>query len=102
MSADAAYRHCERVTRHRAGNFYYGIRLLPAQKRLAMCAVYAFARRVDDVGDGDMDPSSKVAELDALSSRLAAIDAPGADPELIALADARGRFDLPLGALEEL
>ena len=34
---EAAYRHCERVTRLRAGNFYYGIRLLPPDKREAMC-----------------------------------------------------------------
>lgn len=102
MSADAAYRHCERVTRQRAGNFYYGIRLLPADKRLAMCAVYAFARRVDDVGDGDMAAAEKLTELDALGTRLAAVDSPNGDPELVALADAHERFDLPLEALDEL
>ena len=37
---------------HRAANFYYGIRLLPRGRRRAMCAVYAFARRIDDIGDG--------------------------------------------------
>ena len=52
-SADgaAAFRACERITRTRAANFYYGIRLLPPEKRRAFCAVYAFARRVDDVGE---------------------------------------------------
>src|SRR5437879_4066344 len=59
-----AYRHCEALTRARAGNFYYGIRLLPASKRRAMCAVYAFARRVDDIGDGELEPQRKLAELD--------------------------------------
>ncbi len=46
-----AYKHCERITRSRARNFYYGIRLLPPGKRAAMCALYAMARRIDDVGD---------------------------------------------------
>jgi phytoene synthase len=47
-----AYKHCESITRSRARNFYYGIRLLPPRKRSAMCALYAMARRVDDLGDG--------------------------------------------------
>ena len=46
-----AYKHCERITRSRARNFYYGIALLPPRKRSAMCALYAMARRIDDVGD---------------------------------------------------
>ncbi len=47
-----AYKQCERITRTRARNFYYGIRLLPPRQRSAMCALYAMARRIDDVGDG--------------------------------------------------
>jgi 15-cis-phytoene synthase len=53
-----AYKHCERITRSRARNFYYGIALLPARKRLAMCALYAMARRIDDVGDGVTVPAN--------------------------------------------
>jgi phytoene synthase len=59
----AAYRECEAITRTRAANFYYGIRLLPAAKRRAMCAVYAFARRVDDIGDGALLPDEKLRRL---------------------------------------
>ena len=44
-----AYRHCESLTREQAANFYYAIRLLPLARRRAICAVYAFARRVDDI-----------------------------------------------------
>jgi phytoene synthase len=51
-----AYHHCEQVTRRRARNFYSGIRLLPPAKRAAMCALYAMARRVDDVGDDVYGP----------------------------------------------
>ena len=53
MDVRAAYRHCEEITWSQARNFSYGIRLLPAAKRQALAAVYAFARRIDDIGDGD-------------------------------------------------
>ena len=50
----AAYRRCEEITWSQARNFSYGIRLLPPAKRQALAAVYAFARRIDDIGDGDL------------------------------------------------
>ena len=59
MDPAAAYAHCEHVTRTRAGNFYWGIRLLPAPKRRALCAVYALAREIDDIGDGDLPTEAK-------------------------------------------
>ena len=59
----AAYRHCEQVTRTQARNFSYGIRLLPAPKRRALSAVYAFARRIDDIGDGTLPAGEKLAAL---------------------------------------
>ena len=51
---ELAYARCEAITRQEAGNFFYGIRLLSSERRRAMCAVYAFARRVDDIGDGTL------------------------------------------------
>ena len=53
-----------------AANFFYGIRLLPPDKRRAMCAVYAFARRVDDIGDGDLPPDEKLRLARAERARL--------------------------------
>jgi 15-cis-phytoene synthase len=97
-----AYRHCERVTRQRAGNFFYGIRLLPPAKRRAMCAVYAFAREVDDVGDGDLPAESKLAALDGIQRRLDAGGGELRQPMNLALDDASLRFDLPRDALEDL
>src|ERR1700736_4624915 len=72
MSAPAAdaYRQCEAITRRRAANFYYGIRLLPADKRRAMSAVYAFARRVDDIGDGPLAPAQKLRQLEEQARAL--------------------------------
>jgi phytoene synthase len=97
-----AYRHCERVTRQRAGNFFYGIRLLPPAKRRAMCAVYAFAREVDDVGDGDLPSESKLAALDGIHGRLHSSNGAVRQPMNVALDDAIERFDLPVDALEDL
>ncbi len=133
MSTDvdvaAAYRHCEAVTRAQAANFFYGIRLLPGERRRAMCAVYAFARRVDDIGDGTLAPEEKLRLLDGEERALAAIGlaaegavtegtvedarggagapegqrAPaGEDLVMVALADAQRRFPLPPGVLGEL
>ncbi|HZD75164.1 MAG TPA: squalene/phytoene synthase family protein [Actinomycetota bacterium] len=126
VDVQAAYRHCERVTRARARNFYYGIRLLPPAKRSALCAVYTFARRVDDIGDGRLGSQEKLDRLAAARSELGQLgpggpwgsqarpgrqgaeqrraSAPRADPDpaLVALADASARFLLPLQAFGEL
>lgn len=98
---EAAYRDCERVTRAEATNFYYGIRLLPADKRRAMCAVYAFARWIDDIGDGTLDPAAKATAL-ADARRALAAPPTGEAPLLLALDDAARRFDLPRDALVDL
>jgi 15-cis-phytoene synthase len=98
----AAYRHCEQITRTEARNFSYGIRLLPPDKRRALSAIYAFARRVDDIGDGTLPAAEKLAQLD--QARAAAADPAGYpdDPTLVGLADAARRFPIPLGAFGEL
>jgi 15-cis-phytoene synthase len=106
LEVEHAYRACEDITRVAAANFYYGIRLLPRDKRRAMSAVYAFARRVDDIGDGSDEGSAKLAALEAQRAILAAVADGGVaraeDPVAVALTDARQRFDLPLDALELL
>ena len=102
MPALQAYRSCEQITRHCAANFYYGIRLLPQQKRQAMCAVYAFARRIDDIGDGAIEPERKLALLDDAERALDGLSEEGGDQVLVALADAHARLALPLDALMDL
>jgi 15-cis-phytoene synthase len=103
----AAYRHCEQVTRTQARNFSYGIRLLPGGKRRALSAVYAFARRVDDIGDGTLPAADKLAALQKARDEIAAVErdgasAAGGDPVLVALADAATRYPVPLGAFGDL
>jgi phytoene synthase len=105
----AAYRHCEIITRQQAKNFAYGIALLPGPKRRALSAVYAFARRVDDIGDGTLPVPDKIAALSecrALVADLAtgtvADAAATGDLVLVALRDAADRFAIPLAAFGEL
>ncbi len=100
MSAAQAYAEVERLTRQRARNFAYGIMVLPRAKRRAIAAIYAFARRVDDIADGSSPDAEKRARLEQLR---AAIEAPpGEDPTLVALTDARSRFPIPADALDAL
>jgi len=105
VTVQDAYRHCEQVTRTQARNFSYGIRLLPGGKRRALSAVYAFARRVDDIGDGTLPAADKLAALEDARASVAALEAgaaAGDDLVLIALADAARRYPIPLGAFGEL
>jgi phytoene synthase len=107
---EQAYRVCASITRRQAGNFHHGIRLLPPQKRRALCAVYAFARRVDDVGDGALPTGEKLTRLGSIREDVAMLrisaPLPGAtgwpDPVMVALADAMGRFPLPVASLTDL
>ncbi len=117
MDVAAAYRHCEEITWSQARNFSYGIRLLPPDKRRALAAVYAFARRIDDIGDGTLPPADKLTALAEARTSIMAVaggsapatlgipgpEAAGAgDPVLVALADSGQRFPIPLEAFGEL
>lgn len=99
---EGAFELCESITREQARNFYYGIRLLRPDKRAALCAVYALARRIDDIGDGELPRGDKLAALAQVRCALAELDRPGDDPVLTALAELVDRFALPLGAFDEL
>lgn len=100
-----AYSVCRGITRTAAKNFYYAFLVLPRRKREALCAVYAFMRRCDDIAD---DSSLSLAErrqrldtwLDAL--HVAQQGHPTDDPILLALTDAQRRYSIPAGLLDEL
>ena len=100
MTIDAAYGEVERLTRKRARNFAYGIMVLPREKRRAIAAIYAFARRVDDIADGDLPDREKRTQLSSLRAALDG-DSSG-DAMLVALADARHRYAIPNDALRAL
>jgi phytoene synthase len=102
MDLGVAYQRCEDVTRQRAKNFYYGIRLLPGPKRRALSAVYAFARQVDDIGDGPLPAEEKLARLGETRLQLARLEAAGDDPVVAALGDAVRRYPISFEALGDL
>jgi phytoene synthase len=95
-----AYTTCERITRTEAKNFYYGIRLLPPAKRTGLCALYALARRIDDIGDGDLSPGAKTEALAAVRKSL---DEPEhGDAVLLAVTDTARRYPVPMEAFGEM
>lgn len=102
VELEQAYRECERITASQARNFSYGIRLLKPDRRAALSAVYAVARRIDDVGDGDLPPATKLSLLDQIRAALHRLPDVGDDPVLTALADAARRLPIPLAALDDL
>jgi len=76
----------------RAGNFYWGIRLLPRPKFEALCAIYAFAREIDDIGDGTLDDATKLAELARARTAIEQLDGGTPGPVLTALAHVERSF----------
>jgi phytoene synthase len=101
LTITEAYADCERITKAQARNFYYGIRLLPAPKRTALSAVYAMARRIDDIGDGDLPVPDKLTALAGVRASLRRPADPE-DPVLDALLDASRRFPIELGDFDQL
>jgi len=104
VNLDIAYARCEEITSAQARNFSYGIRLLRDPERRAMSALYAVARRIDDIGDGDGPPAERLAALVHVRQQVEQLaDNPDPDdPVLVALADVARRYPLPISALVEL
>jgi len=99
---ESAYAECRGITQREARNFFYGIALLPRAKRDALSAVYATARRIDDIGDGEGEPAAKLAALAETERSLHHLDDVDDDPVLMALRDVVRRFPLPLAAFDEI
>lgn len=107
MNVDEAYARCEEITATEARNFSYGIRLLPENKRRAMSALYALARRIDDIGDEPGEPSEKLRALAEVRKQVGLLRSTRPvtdtdDPVMTAVADVCRHFPLPVTALEEL
>jgi phytoene synthase len=92
----AAEAHVRAVVIGSGTSFYWGMRLLPAAKRKAMYAIYAFCREVDDVADGDAPLQAKLEELAGWRREVDALFAgrPGR-PTTVALLEPVARFALP-------
>jgi 15-cis-phytoene synthase len=104
MTTAEAYGEVMKITRREARNFAWGIALLPRAKRQAVAALYAFARRVDDIADEPgPDAQERRRRLEACREAVAGLpSSPDGDAVLLALADATGRYPIPRTALLDL
>jgi phytoene synthase len=104
LSLEESYALCERIARKTGKNFYYSFLVMPREKRAAMCAIYAFMRRSDDIADSAGNPMDA---LEGLRQWRAQVDTAlnggvMGDPILPALADTVGRYRIPLRHFHEL
>ena len=98
-----AYRACEAVVRGHDENFPVVSRLLTPARRHAVAAIYAFARRADDVADAAAPRRDRLEGLDRIEEALlAALEGSPRGPILTALADAVERHRLPVEPLLDL
>jgi phytoene synthase len=101
----AAYAACRAIARKKAKNFYYAFVALPAGKRDAICAVYAFMRQADDLSDDESVtiPDRRIALdrwLDDWHRALAGETT--SDPVFVAMFDTQRRFAIPPQLLDQL
>ena len=105
MTTAEAYAACRTIARREAKNFYYAFRVLPKHKSNAMCAVYAFMRRADDIADDESIPISE--RMKAMTNwveawRAARVSGVSDDPVFLALNDTQKQFAISDALLEEL
>lgn len=100
-----AYGYCRLVAKTEAKNFYYAFRVLPKAKADAMCAVYAFMRRSDDISDDETKTLVERRELMTRwreSWRAGRSGSATEDMVFQALQDTQRRYSIPYELLEQL
>jgi phytoene synthase len=99
-----AERYCSEMARREAKNFYWGFISLPYEQRMAIYALYDFARQVDDEVDGAPRPDQIPARLRAQRERISACVRAevSEDPVARVLARAIRRYAIPESELHEL
>jgi phytoene synthase len=105
LTLEGAYKACRAIAKREAKNFYYAFIALPEPRRNAICAVYAFMRRADDLADDEsFSLDQRRTNLEAWLGEWRAVCAGGdtGDPVFLAVRDATEHFGIPLGLLDEL
>jgi phytoene synthase len=100
-----AYSACRAIARREAKNFYYSFIALPKPRRNAICAIYAFMRRADDLADDEsLSRDQRRRSLQSWLTEWRAVCQGGstADPVFLAVRDCTARFHIPLNLLDEL
>jgi len=98
----ASYRYCTTMTRQNSKTFYLASALLPPEKRRAARALYAFCRVTDNLVDRPDAGDDLLTQLEAWRVRVQNAHQYPDDPVLFAWADARQRFNIPLGYADQL
>jgi phytoene synthase len=100
---EAAYAVCRAIAKREAKNFYYSFVALPAHKRDAMCAIYAFMRHADDISDDESkDHATRRMELASWTDAWRNPKTGAGDPVFVAVRDTQNRFGIPDSLLEQL
>jgi phytoene synthase len=104
-SLQVAYATCRAIAKREAKNFYYAFVALPPARRNAICAIYAFMRKADDLSDDESLPrAERRRQLDQWLGdwHKARTGDPTEDPVFLAVRDASTRFQIPFALLDEL
>jgi phytoene synthase len=102
---DHSYAVCRDIAKREAKNFYYAFVALPEARRNAICAIYAYMRKADDLADDEgLSREERMRQLDAWRTEWHAVSrgADTSDPVFLATRDAMQRFRIPLSLLDEL
>jgi phytoene synthase len=102
---EGSYAICRAIAKREAKNFYYSFVALPPARRDAICAIYAFMRKADDLSDDESFPrEERRRQLDAWLAEWHEVreGASTADPVFVAVRDAAKRFKIPFSLLDEL
>lgn len=94
--ASEPWTHVHRVVARSGTSFLWGMRVLPAERRRAMYAIYAFCREVDDLADEPGDSGEKLRGLAAWREEITRLYA--GEPRWLttrALLQPVQRYDLP-------
>ena len=104
VGLEESYTICGRIARQTGKNFYYSFLVMPREKRAAMCAIYAFMRRSDDIADSAGNPAVALEGLRQWRAQVETALNGGVmgDPTLPALADTVRRYRIPLRHFHEL
>jgi len=105
IKLDEAYAACRSIAKREAKNFYYAFVALPELRRNAICAIYAFMRRADDLADDEnLSHEERRRRLQQWQEEWHCVAAGGetSDPVFLAVADATRQFAIPHTLLDEL
>lgn len=103
LNLESAYEACRIITRREAKNFYYAFLTLPAAKRRAIYAAYAFCRHCDDSVDEGTSTDAKTKALAELQSDLdSTYGGEASSPVYVALADVADNYDIPQDFFKEV